>query len=378
MVNVSIVIRRDQRRKKLSTSPSTKIITDTSPDLNRGGVRWNYRNKLAPLERTLSVWYYTKRMDSTLDDFVEIYKNSVKSRYLDERLLEYYQKKLIKRTLFSGIGAEVGPSIIVKILQSEDYLLPAFRGYAAVLAKGISPEEIIAEVMDKKTGLTQGLGDVGSFYSSRLNIPGYSTVLGTMFAVGIGLAFSIAQKNEKRILVQFFGEGEATRNTFGGALNLAALWRLPVLFICLNNDISIETKFSEMSATATMAERGCGYGVESETITEKEPRRLFTRAKEIVEHVRDSRRPFLLEVLQKRFEPHSSRYSRDHALSNELFLGDEDPLHILEKTLKELGISESQLASLKAEAIESIQRAFSKTEKEIPLSQEEFLSFIHE
>src|SRR3989338_5722888 len=229
-------------------------------------------------------------MTSPQEELLDTYDNCIKSRYLDE-LLQRIFHAYHTRSIFSGIGAEIGPSIVTKLLRHDDYLIPRFRGVAAILGKGISIERVVAEILERKTGTAKGVGDASPFRDPSCGIPGYSISLGGMFAVALGLAFAVKFKKEERVVVQFFGDGEASRPTFGSALNLASLWQLPILFVCENNGISISTRIDEMSTTKTIAERAKGYNTGGETISETDVIYLHERAKTIIAQVRLTRRP---------------------------------------------------------------------------------------
>ena len=310
-------------------------------------------------------------------ELLSIYENSLTSRILDEQLQEWFYKEET-RVQFSGVGSEVGPSSIVNALEPEDYLIPRYRGYAAVLGKGIPVEQIIDEVFNRQSGASRGIGDVCSFRDARVGIPGYAINLGSMFAVSIGLAFSIKYHREKKIVVHLFGDGEASRTSFGGALNLAVLWELPILFVCENNGVSINTKFTEMSSTHTVAQRGSGYDCGSETCQEIQVTDLLQRSKYAITKVRKESKPFLLEVKQERFVPHSTRYSRS-PVTGSFIPHSKDPLIQLENILiQQKAVSVSDAQKKKKSITEVIEKLIQNALKKEPLSKEDLLSIYHE
>ncbi|MFY9462056.1 MAG: thiamine pyrophosphate-dependent enzyme [Candidatus Sungiibacteriota bacterium] len=320
-----------------------------------------------------------------IDELKAIYRNCLISRHLDERLQEIYHAyvnkmaewKTMIRFVNGAVGNELGQSAVAAFLKKEDALIPRYRGYAAVLGKGLAAERIAAEVLRKKTGTAKGLGDTSAFHDTELNICGHSTMLGSNFSVAIGLAFAKKFQNEPGIVVQFFGDGEASRTTFGVTLNLASLWQLPLLLVCENNGVSMHTSISEMSATATLAERAAGYRIAAETVYENKPLQLIERAKNIVTRVREDNQPFLLEIIQKRFVSHSSRYDTEPFFGANISK-DEDPLVLFENELEKLGIQESELLTYKKNAARLVNEAILEAEAAEPLSREEFLSIYSE
>ncbi len=308
--------------------------------------------------------------------FLKIYENCVRSRYLEQSLWElWYQHQI--RTLYSGLGSEMASSIIVALLEKNDYLIPRYRGYAAALSKGIPVEWIIAEMLGKKTGTSKGIGDVSSFHDRDCSVSGYTINLGAMFPAAIGLALSIIFKKENRIVVHFFGDGEASRTLFASALHLASLWRLPILFVCENNRISDKTVLEDTSPTATIAQRAKGYDIEAASISDTDPVAIFTRASEMIAACRQNKRPFLLEIMQKRFMPHSS-FEETRSAAEEKIFPDQGPLNTWVKFITQNGILNKELISREKSAEEEVRAAIQKIQKEKELSQEEFFSIFYE
>ena len=159
-----------------------------------------------------------------------LYENCLKARCLDEKLQEVYHNTR-KGILFSGVGSEVGPAAVASLLKQDDYLIPRYRGYAALIAKGVPIERIAGEKLQRSIGTAMGIGDASPYRYAQCGVAGNTIVLGGGFAIAVGLALSFKLKKEDRIVAIFFGDGEASRNTLGGALNLASLWGLPLFFL---------------------------------------------------------------------------------------------------------------------------------------------------
>lgn len=298
------------------------------------------------------------------------------SRILDVSLQELFNKGLVTRVVFSGVGTEVYPTIIANIMSKTDYLIPRYRGYAPLLAKGLSPYRIACEILRKSSGPAKGIGDVGSLHDIDLRIVGQSGVLGSMFGVALGIAYSLILRKEPNIVVHFFGDGEASRSSFGSALNLAALWKLPILFVCENNKYSMFTDGSHMSATPRIADRASGYGVEAETFTNPEPMYFYNRVLKIVNSIRNSRRPFLLEIIQPKFAPHSSLEGTVGNTLNPYLQS--DPLDSLEQKLIQLGVTLEELEERKQSITRSIQLTIIKALSGKALNPKEFLALYGE
>ena len=318
-----------------------------------------------------------KYMELFKDELLAIYENCIKGRFLDERIQEiYYQNQ--KGVFFSSIGSELGPASITTLLKKEDYLVPRYRGFAAVIGKGIQIEAIIGELFRKKTGTTKGIGDVSSYRNPNYGVPGYSTILGVSFSIALGLALSSKIKREKRIVTVFFGDGESTRSTFGSALNLASLWNLPIFFVCENNKISSSVPIEKISATETIAQRAKGYNLDGETIPEITPILLIKRVKEIIHNIREKQRPFLLEIMQTRFTSHFFGLG-EKPLYGKNLPQNQDPLALFRRELlADQMTTEGELELLHQKVQKSVDQALMQKQAEKELSEEEFFSIYHE
>lgn len=306
-----------------------------------------------------------------------VYENCIKSRYLDWKLHQLWQNHIKPRSIFSGRGAELGPSIVSLLLEKEDYLIPYYRGFAQFLGKKIDPVKITAELFGKKNGASKGIGDSSSFRDPSCGIPGYTINLGAMFPVSIGIAFAVKFKNEKRIVAHCFGDGEASRTTFSSALNLASLWDLPILYVCFNNGVSISSEFKEMSSTNTISERAKGYGMEGETLYENDPLLLYKKTNQIINEIRRTKRPFLLEIVQKKFAPHSTVYA-EHPENPEPIPTNEDTILILKSVLVKNGADQKTLDDIENKSTYIIDKAIEIALRDEPISNDEFFSIYYE
>lgn len=262
-----------------------------------------------------------------------------------------------KRGFFSGIGSEIAPSVVTAHITCDDYLIPRYRGFAAMIGMGMAPEKIFGEFMRKACGAVKGIGDIASIHDASLGIYGHSVVMGAGFGTAVGLGLAVKYQQEKRIVVCFFGDGEASRSTFASALNMAALWSLPILFVCENNGISIDIPLKLMSATKSIAERAAGYNIPAATVQDIAVPQLIAKTEEAVNHVRSRRTPFLLEILEERFAPHISVQNLKPFLGRDI-PEDKDPLLIFKNFLIESGTDAKLLQDIETDARAEVERAF--------------------
>ncbi|MBI2635318.1 MAG: thiamine pyrophosphate-dependent dehydrogenase E1 component subunit alpha [Parcubacteria group bacterium] len=315
-------------------------------------------------------------------DYIHIYKTVITGRVLDAAIRSLYDRgeSLVRKFLYSGKGQEAAAAIAA-LLNKEDYLFPhSYRGFTHLIAKGIPLEKIVGEFFGKKTGMLRGFGDVGGFgYYPELGVMGYSTILGGNFAIACGLAKSIRKSGKKNIVAIFFGDGEASRSTFSGALNIASLWGLPIVFICENNGLAISTPIEMTSATPNIVDRGRGYNIESHFFDGEKIFHFFRETEKIIDNVRREQKPVLIEILTPRLGGHfymeeKWRYDFTPPVSNRL-----DPLILFEKELLENKIMEKrQINNIYDQILKEVNDAIEKSLKTSVSSQEEFLSFYKE
>ena len=309
-------------------------------------------------------------------ELLQIYKTAFSSRLVEEKL-QIWCHTSGRRALFSGLGSELGASVITAYIKPEDYLVPRYRGFSAAIGKGLAPKKIFGEFLRKKSGTARGLGDVGSFHDHSLGLHSYSVILGANFGIAIGLGLAIKLKNGDNIAVCLFGDGEASRSTFGSALNLASVWKLPILFVCENNGISMHTDMNEMSATKKIADRAAGYKVYSKTAHDIEPRKLIDLTKNVINELRTNRFPILLEISGKRFTSHNSLYDR-RPFSGKDIPQTQDPLILLKEYLIENGIDSNKILDIERSLQQNVEDDFNETITETELTPDEFYSVYYE
>lgn len=317
-----------------------------------------------------------------MTDYIRLYKIMLTGRILDTEIRSLYDRggPLARKFLYSGKGQEAA-AVIAAFLKKEDYLFPhSYRGFTHLIAKGIPLDKIVGEFFGKKTGMLQGFGDVGGFgYCPELGVVGCSTILGGNFAIACGLAKTIKKNGKKNIVAIFFGDGEASRSTFYGALNLASLWKLPIAFICENNGLAISTPIEMTSATTSIMDRGRGYGVKSVAFTGEKIFYLLSEMEKIINEVRREQKPVLIEILIPRLSGHFYmeelwREGFKPPISNR-----PDPLIVFEKELLKNKIMEkSQMNTIHDQIYRGVIGAIEKSLKTSTSSYEEFSSFYKE
>ncbi len=281
---------------------------------------------------------------------LDLYLRMVRTRYFEEAVYNLFLTEEMQGTVHLSTGQEAVSAGVCAHLRRDDYLVPSFRGHGEFLTKGGSPRAAMAEIFARQTGCAQGMSGSMHLGDRALNIVPGVAIVGEGIAIATGLALSAVLQRSDRVAVVFFGDGAANCGYFHEGLNLAALWRLPVLFVCANNLYAVSTPISRAMAVETVAERAAAYGLEAVRLDGNDVLAVYDAAGRAVAKAREGGGPTLLECLtyrqrgHSRFEP--GRYRAEGELDAWLA---RDPLPRFRARLADLGL-ESEIRSLEAEA----------------------------
>lgn len=168
---------------------------------------------------------------------------------------------LVAGSIHLGIGEEAAQVGACRALSPQDYLLPSHRTHVGDLVKGTDPKYLLAEIIGRRTGLCGGRAGSSHFADKSTHNLGVQGIIGAVFPVATGAALTQQRLKSGRIVLAFFGEGASHQGTFHESLNLSALWKLPVVWLCVNNQYAMGTAFSRTSAAANVADRACAYNI---------------------------------------------------------------------------------------------------------------------
>lgn len=263
-----------------------------------------------------------------------LYERMLMARVLEEKILDargWHERGL--RRIYYGIGQEAGPVAVAALLQKEDYLIPAYRGIAHVIAKGMPSQRVMAELLGRSAGPLRGLGNPGSFTDIEWGIFPNTDTLGTNFAVALGMGQGALHKNDDRIVCTFFGDGASTRSPLYGSLNASAIWHLPVLWVCENNRYSLATRYEATSETSVV-EKARAFGLRAMNVYGNSIGKILPIAADLIDYVRAEKKPALLELETYRIVPASE--ADPYAYKNEKEWNAwkaQDPLKIFSEAL---------------------------------------------
>ncbi len=226
-------------------------------------------------------------------------------RRFEERAGEMYAKAKVGGFLHLAIGEEATIVGAVRAMRDEDYLISTYRSHGHCLARGTSPDNVMAELFGRKDGVSKGRGgSMHMFDLERRFMGGYGIVGGNLpLAAGMGLASDYLGTDDATLCV--FGDGASNQGTFGETLNLAALWSLPVVFMVTNNQFGMGTALERHSAVTALHRRGEGFGVPGMQCDGMDVVDTYEVISEALKRAREDRQPVLVEAITYRFRGHS-------------------------------------------------------------------------
>ncbi|WP_367128719.1 thiamine pyrophosphate-dependent dehydrogenase E1 component subunit alpha [Saccharothrix sp. HUAS TT1] len=224
-------------------------------------------------------------------------------RRFEERAVELVRSGDVVGGIHPYTGQEAIAAGVCAALREDDVITSTHRGHGHVLAKGADPGRVLAELAGRATGLNRGRG--GSMHAADfgLGILGANAIVGANGAITAGAAWAARQEGGDRVAVSFFGDGAVNQGVLLEAFNLAALWRLPVLFVCENNGYATTLTVAD-GVAGTITGRGAAFGMPSVTVDGMDPRAVLGAAREAVDRARAGDGPSLVECVTYRFDAH--------------------------------------------------------------------------
>lgn len=274
-------------------------------------------------------------------------------RRFEERAAQQYQRgDRIGGFCHLYIGQEAVAVGAVAATRHDDYLITAYRDHAHALARGTSPDACMAELFGKATGCSKGLGGSMHYFDKENYMIGGHAIIGGHVPLATGLAFASKYQGRDQVTLCFMGDGAINIGGFHEALNLAGLYKLPVIFICENNYFSMGTHAHRSNPLKEIVNRGRGYDMPSRVIDGMDARKVRDDLSAIVEHVRAEPQPYFVEARTYRYRGHSMSDPATYRSKEELDkYRDLDPIAQLSAQLLEEGaLSKEQFAEMDAQA----------------------------
>ncbi len=238
-------------------------------------------------------------------DSLTLFRQMLLIRHTEEALARCHQRGLIHGACHTYVGQEAIAVGVCSHLENEDVVFSTHRGHGHALAKGVSPEQVMAELFGRITGCSRGRGGSMHLFAPEHGMMGTSGIVGPCIlqAAGAGYSFKLLKNNH--VAVAFFGDGAVNNGAFHEGLNLASIWKLPVLFVCENNQFATEVPFSYSAGNPEVASRGASYGMPGVLVDGNDAIAVSHAANQAFQQARAGGGPTLLECRTYRTRPHA-------------------------------------------------------------------------
>lgn len=236
---------------------------------------------------------------------IQLLRQMMQIRRFEEKAAEMYTKMFIRGFMHLYIGEEAVAVGICQALQPHDNVLSTYRDHGHALAKGITSKAIMAEMYGRMEGCSRGRGGSMHLFDVSKNFFGGNAIVASHLPVAVGMALAAKKQGKDQITVCFFGEGAAAEGEFHEAFNLAALWEVPVLFVCENNEYAMGTPLRFEHSVGDLYIKGSTYGIMSSAVNGMSLPDMVDAADKATAYIRATGKPFFLECKTYRFRAHS-------------------------------------------------------------------------
>jgi pyruvate dehydrogenase E1 component subunit alpha len=306
-------------------------------------------------------------------DEVEMLALMLLIRRFEERASQQYQAQKIGGFCHLYIGQEAVVVGAVAATRPDDYIITAYRDHAHALARGTSANACMAELFGKETGCSRGLGGSMHFFDKKNHMYGGHAIVGAHVPLAAGMAFASKYRGEDRVTLCFFGDGAINQGSFHEALNLIALYKLPVVLICENNLFAMGTSVKRSTSLKQIIDRAEGYDIPGEVVDGMNFREVRDKLSEIVASIRREPHPAFVEVRTYRYRGHSMSDPASYRTKAELekYRLDDPIIRLRAQLTREGGLTNEQFDQIDKQAKETALAAvkFAENSPDPPLEQ---------
>ena len=290
---------------------------------------------------------------------LELYRSQVNLREAEQRAYDLFLQNLVKGTSHLSLGQEAVAAGFATAMKKGDLTFCTYRGHAHTLARGVPVEKVLGELMQRDNGLMRGKGGSMHLTSEEHGVMGSYAIIGAHLPIACGAAWRAQYKGDKDVTTCFFGDGTTNIGAFHEALNFAAVWKLPVIFVCENNLYMEYTPIADVTAVPSPAgDRASAYGLEKIVIDGNDADVVYRAAQKAYEKARAGGGPSLIECLTYRHSGHSRADPAKYRPEGELEKWKQrDPLKIYRERLLQFGIEEKVITDIDAEVRQMVDDA---------------------
>jgi len=302
------------------------------------------------------------------ETYLKWYEMMLRIRRFEERTLMAYGQQKVRGFCHVYIGQEAIAAGLISAIRPEDAIVTAYRQHGIAISRGISTKECMAELFGKSTGVVKGKGGSMHFFSKEHNFFGGNGIVGAQIPIGSGIAFAEKYRGTDNLCVTMFGDGAARQGALYESFNMAMTWKLPVLYICENNQYAMGTSVERTSNVHDIYKVGSAFDMPSEEVDGMRPEAVHEALARAAEHIRSGKGPYFLEIKTYRYKGHSVSDPAKYRTKEELQeYKDQDPVKMTEtRILKDKIATQKEIDAIKALIKAEIEEAV-KFAEESPL-----------
>ena len=290
---------------------------------------------------------------------LELYRSQVEIRQAEQRAYDLFLQNLVKGTSHLSLGQEAIAAGFAVAMKKGDLTFCTYRGHAHTLARGVPVEKVLGELMQRDNGLMRGKGGSMHLTSEEHGVMGSYAIIGAHLPIACGAALTAQYKGQDFVSVCFFGDGTTNIGAFHEALNFAAIWKLPVIFVCENNLYMEYTPIHEVTAVHNPAgDRASAYGLEKIVIDGNDADVVYRTAQTAFAKARAGGGPSLIECLTYRHSGHSRADPAKYRPEGELERWKEkDPIKVYRERLEQFGIQQAVIDAIDKDVLRIVDEA---------------------
>jgi pyruvate dehydrogenase E1 component alpha subunit len=293
------------------------------------------------------------------DTLVKIFYQMLLIRRFEEKCAESYSLGKIGGFCHLYIGQEAVGVGAISALRPDDYVITSYREHGQAIAKGITPDAVMAELYGKAGGCSRGKGGSMHLFDASVNFLGGHAIVGGQIPLATGIAFASKYKETDQVTVCFFGEAAVNQGAFHESLNMAQLWKLPCIYLCENNMYGMGTSAVRAMSLNEVATKACAYEIASEVVDGMDVLAMREATQRAIERARKHSLPTLIEARTYRYMGHSMSDPGKYRTRAEIEKHQErDPIKLFRAVLDENGmLTDEQLAELEAQIKEEVEQS---------------------
>lgn len=308
--------------------------------------------------------------EPTAEEMKQLYRDMLLIRRFEEKAGQLYGMGLIGGFCHLYIGQEAVVTGINSVQEEQDTVVTTYRDHGHMLAKGMDPKGVMAELTGRAGGYSRGKGGSMHMFSQEKGFYGGHGIVGASTSIGTGLAFAHKYKKDGGVAVSYMGDGAANQGQVAECYNMAALWKLPCLYVIENNQYGMGTSVQRSSA-GQLYSRGAGFGIPGEQVDGMDVFTVQAAARQALDYIRSGNGPYILEVMTYRYRGHSMSDPAKYRTKEEVedMKGNRDPIANLRvKMLNEAGVAEDELKAVEADIKKIVNEAaeFAQQSPELP------------